>query len=59
MDERTIKVSKCCPVCKWRLFDKVSPSTGFVEIKCPHCHSVVKINLALRRTVKKRLAKSA
>lgn len=48
MEEQPIRVSKCCPNCNLRLFDKVSPSTGYVEIKCPRCNQTVRINLALR-----------
>ena len=45
-----IRVVKRCPHCGTRLFDKISLTTGFVEIKCPHCKHVVCINLALRRS---------
>ena len=44
-----IRVSKKCPKCGWRLFDKVSPTTGSISIKCPKCRAVVEINLAYRR----------
>lgn len=37
-----------CPECKKRVFDKVSPANGLIEIKCPHCHKLVTINLAFR-----------
>ena len=45
-----IRVAKRCPVCNKRLFDKVSLSTGSVEIKCPNCRNVVRVDLALRMT---------
>ena len=48
MKEKEIRVAKTCPHCGERLFDKISISTGFVEIKCPRCRHVVCINLAMR-----------
>ena len=48
MKEAVIRVAKICPHCGTRLFDKISLTTGFVEIKCPHCKHVFCINLALR-----------
>lgn len=51
MDNNTIRVSKKCPACGWRLFDKVSPATGVVQIKCPKCRQTVTIDLAYRKTV--------
>ena len=47
--EKEIKVRKECPYCGRRLFDKVSLATGFVEIKCPQCKHVVRVDLAMRR----------
>ncbi len=44
-----IKIRKPCPNCGWRLFDKVSPTSGTISIKCPQCKKVVKINLSYRR----------
>ena len=35
MNENVIRVAKCCPNCGRRLFDKISLSKGFVEVKCP------------------------
>ncbi len=48
MREDAIRVAKRCPVCNQRLFDKISLTTGFVEIKCPQCKHVVRIDLAMR-----------
>ncbi len=48
MKEKVIRVAKHCPVCNQRLFDKISLTTGYVEIKCPNCGRVVQINLACR-----------
>lgn len=47
--ESELRVAKKCPVCGQRLFDKVSLATGFVEIKCPNCKHITRINLACRR----------
>ncbi len=44
-----IRVAKCCPNCGRRLFDKISLTTGYVEIKCPECSHIIRINLACRR----------
>lgn len=46
---QSINVAVRCPECNWRVMDKVSPTTGKIEIKCPHCHKVVEVDLALRR----------
>lgn len=52
MEERNyIKVVKRCPICDTRLFDKTSPTTGTIEIKCPQCKQIVIINLAFRRVL--------
>ena len=29
MDDKTMKISKKCPKCGRRLFDKISPASGF------------------------------
>ena len=46
-----INVAVRCPKCNWRVMDKISPTTGKIEIKCPRCHRVVEVDLALRRVV--------
>ena len=46
--ENFIRVSKTCAVCGLRLFDKMSPLSGTIEIKCPRCGKIAKINLAFR-----------
>lgn len=43
-----IKIVKQCPICGWRIFDKVTPTTGIIEIKCPSCRQVVQIDLSYR-----------
>lgn len=52
----TVRISKRCPVCDWRFFDKVTPASGIIEIKCPRCGKVVKINLAYRCSIRYRFA---
>ena len=52
----TVRISKYCPVCGWRLVDKVTPTSGIIEIKCPRCTNIVKINLAYRNAIRYRLA---
>lgn len=34
-----------CPLCGKRIFDAAKGMKGEIEIKCPHCHKVVKIQL--------------
>lgn len=43
-----IKVMKLCPYCDWRIFDKVTPTTGIIEMKCPNCRKVVRVDLSYR-----------
>ena len=43
-----------CPKCGWRIFDKVTPTTGLISVKCPKCKNVVQVDLSLRRRVKYR-----
>ena len=47
--KKTMQVMKKCPICDRRIFDKITPTSGMIELKCPHCRNVVTINLALRR----------
>ena len=58
MDDKMMKVSKKCPKCGRRLFDKLSPASGYIEIKCTKCGTTVKVNLALRQTVKHRVTET-
>ena len=44
-----VKVIVRCPKCDWRIFDKVTPTTGIIEVKCPSCRKIVSVDLALRR----------
>lgn len=43
------KVIVRCKRCEWRIFDKVTMTTGNIEIKCPKCGYVNEIDLLLRR----------
>ena len=53
------KIIVRCKNCGWRIFDKVTMTTGVIELKCPNCHRVVEVDLSLRRgTVKYRLTRS-
>ena len=45
--EPTIKVR--CPKCNWRICDKVTPTTGIIEMKCPNCRNVISVDLSFRR----------
>jgi DNA-directed RNA polymerase subunit RPC12/RpoP len=38
-----------CPKCDWRILDKISPTSGEIQVKCPRCHKEVQLNLSLRR----------
>lgn len=55
MMPQAVNIAVRCPECKWRVMDKVSPTTGRIEIKCPHCHKIVEVDLALRRRILYRL----
>ena len=46
-----IKVVKRCPKCDWRIFDKVTPTSGIIELKCPNCRKVVEIDLSYRTPI--------
>ena len=48
-----VKIVKKCPNCGWRILDKVTPTSGVIEMKCPNCRRIVKIDLSYRRTAKK------
>lgn len=48
-ESKAIRIVKKCPACDRRILDKVTPTTGTIELKCPHCHKIVEVNLALRR----------
>ena len=53
------KIIVRCKNCGWRIFDKVTMTTGVIELKCPNCHRVVEVDLSLRKgMVKYRLVKN-
>lgn len=43
-----VRVSKRCPNCGWRVLDKITPTTGIIELKCSRCGKSVKIDLSFR-----------
>ena len=45
---KDMRVSKKCPNCGWRVLDKITPTTGVIELKCPKCEKPVKIDLSYR-----------
>ena len=49
VDTNAVRVVKKCPVCGWRILDKVTPTTGIIEMKCPNCRKIVEVNLSYRR----------
>lgn len=52
--DKEIRIAKRCPKCNWRILDKVTPTAGVIEMKCPRCKTVVRIDLSLRAAVKYR-----
>lgn len=62
MAERSnaIKVIVKCPNCSWRVLDKVTPTTGVIQLKCPQCRKVVSVDLSLRKRagIRYRLSKA-
>ena len=43
------KIIVRCKHCSWRILDKVTMTTGIIEMKCPNCRKVVEVDLSLRR----------
>lgn len=43
------KIIVRCKYCGWRILDKVTMTTGIIEMKCPNCRKVVEVDLSLRR----------
>ena len=37
-----------CSICGWRILDKITSATGVIEVKCPRCGKVIKIDLSLK-----------
>ena len=46
--KREMRVSKRCPNCGWRVLDKITPTAGIIELKCPKCDKPVMIDLSYR-----------
>ena len=42
--EKTVK----CSICGWRLLDRITATTGIIELKCPRCGKIIKIDLSAR-----------
>lgn len=51
---KPMKVIVRCKECGWRILDKVTPTTGIIEVKCQRCGTVSKVDLSLRRMAKYR-----
>lgn len=47
-DPFEIKIIKKCPICGWRIFDKITPASGLIQIKCPGCRQVITVDLSYR-----------
>jgi len=43
-----VKIVKQCPNCGWRIFDKLTPTSGIIELKCPNCRRIVEVDLSYR-----------
>ena len=50
-EKYTVRIVKKCPVCGWRILDKVTPTTGIIEMKCPNCRKIVEVNLSYRKII--------
>lgn len=48
-EEPGINIRVACPKCGARMFDKITVTTGYIEMKCPKCSRIIKVNLALRK----------
>ena len=48
-DSKTkFKVIVKCPVCQHRMFDKFKGASGVIELKCPFCNKISKVDLSFR-----------
>ena len=54
MTDKELRISVYCPNCKKRVLDKISPTSGKIETKCPHCKQIVAIDLSFRLANKTR-----
>jgi len=56
-EAKEMRVVKRCPVCNWRIMDKITPTTGIIQMKCPKCKQEVQIDLSFRKNrIKYRLS---
>lgn len=56
-EAKEMRVVKRCPVCNWRIMDKITPTTGIIQMKCPKCKHEVQIDLSFRKNrIKYRLS---
>ena len=48
-----MRVSKKCPVCGLRVFDKITAASGIVEVKCHRCGTLYYLNLSFRTAARR------
>ena len=48
-----LRVSKKCPTCGLRVFDKITVASGIVEVKCHRCGTVYYLNLSFRSAARR------
>ena len=48
-----IRVSKKCPACGLRVFDKITAASGIVEVKCHRCGTLYYLNLSFRTAARR------
>lgn len=53
--EDSIKIMVKCPICDWRILDKITPTSGRISIKCPNCRRIVDIDLSFRTVLQYRV----
>lgn len=47
MEKIETRIIKKCPICDKRVFDILDvKSFGEIELKCPHCHKIVRVKIA-------------
>ena len=49
-----IKVVNALPEMQLAHFDKVTPTSGIIELKCPNCRKIVEIDLSYRTPIRRR-----
>ncbi len=48
MSSPILKPMVKCPKCGWRIIEKVTPTSGEIQVKCPRCKQEVRIDLSLQ-----------